>query len=114
MLTCTENADTALKVLAMEGRPCTLSGDKVYIDHTWVSSEIDEVIYNLDVSFKTYREVQSLNDMVDSLNVKFNIDDFKDTSDLYWFLKDYENNSEKTEINVTGKTIVKKKLLSCP
>lgn len=111
-LTCTDDLETALKVLGIAGRSGTVSGNKIYIDHTWVSAEIDGQKYELDISFKYYEKLHLFNDYVNESMNKIDISDIKESSDIYWLMNPYENNHD--QMIIAQKTIIKREISELP
>lgn len=111
-LTCTDDLETALKVLGVAGRSGTVSGNKIYIDHTWVSAEIDGQKYELDISFKYYEKLHLFNDYVNESMNKIDISDIKESSDIYWLMNPYENNHD--QMIIAQKTIIKREISELP
>lgn len=111
-LTCTDDLETALKVLGIAGRSGTVSGNKIYIDHTWVSAEIDGQKYELNISFKYYEKLHLFNDYVNESMNKIDISDIKESSDIYWLMNPYENNHD--QMIIAQKTIIKREISELP
>ena len=108
-LTATDNIETALRIFMIQGKEVSKSADTYYFDHTWVKTTIDGKEYELDISFKKYKQVESISDEIEKQNIDVDISDFKDSSDFYLYLSKFDDqSSEEISVNVTGKMIVQK------
>ena len=73
--------------------------------------KIDGKEYELDISFKKYKQVESISDEIEKQNIDVDISDFKDSSDFYLYLSKFDDQSfEEISVNVTGKMIVQKNI----
>ena len=67
--------------------------------------------YELDISFKKYKQVESISDEIEKQNIDVDISDFKDSSDFYLYLSKFDDqSSEEISVNVTGKMIAQKNI----
>ena len=57
--------------------------------------------YELDISFKKYKQVESISDEIEKQNIDVDISDFKDSSDFYLYLSKFDDQSSE-EISVNG------------
>lgn len=81
----------------------------------WVKNTIDGKEYELDISFKKYKQVESISDEIEKQNIDVDISDFKDSSDFYLYLSKFDDqSSEEISVNVTGKMIVQKNISKIP
>lgn len=114
-LTAADNIETALKIFMIQGKEVSKSADTYYFDHTWVKTTIDGKEYELDTSFKKYKQVESISDEIEKQNIDVDISDFKDSSDFYLYLSKFDDqSSEEISVNVTGKMIVQKNISKIP
>ena len=114
-LTAADNIETALKIFMIQGKEVSKSADTYYFDHTWVKTTIDGKEYELDTSFKKYKQVESISDEIEKQNIDVDISDFKDSSDFYLYLSKFDDqSSEEISVNVTGKMIVQKIISKIP
>ena len=114
-LTATDNIETALRIFMIQGKEVSKSADTYYFDHTWVKTTIDGKEYELDISFKKYKQVESISDEIEKQNIDVDISDFKDSSDFYLYLSKFDDqSSEEISVNVTGKMIVQKNISKIP
>lgn len=114
-LTAADNIETALKIFMIQGKEVSKSADTYYFDHTWVKTTIDGKECELDISFKKYKQVESISDEIEKQNIDVDISDFKDSSDFYLYLSKFDDqSSEEISVNVTGKMIVQKNISKIP
>ncbi|MCM1508445.1 MAG: VWA domain-containing protein [Ruminococcus flavefaciens] len=113
-LTATDDIETALKIFMIQGRDTKKSADTYYSNRTWVRTTIEGIEYDLDVSFKKYKQVENISDEIKKQNLDFDISDFKESSDFYSLISQYENSGDEQDVNVTGKKISQKKIDELP
>ena len=114
-LTATDNIETALRIFMIQGKEVSKSADTYYFDHTWVKTTIDGKECELDISFKKYKQVESISDEIEKQNIDVDISDFKDSSDFYLYLSKFDDqSSEEISVNVTSKMIVQKNISKIP
>lgn len=113
-LTAADDIETALKIFMIQGRDTKKSADTYYSNRTWVRTTIDGIEYDLDVSFKKYKQVENISDEIKKQNLDFDISDFKESSDFYSLISQYENSGDEQAVNVTGKKTSQKKIEELP
>lgn len=113
-LTAADDIETALKIFMLGNKAVSKSADTYYFDHTWVRATIDGKEYDLDISFKKYKQIESIADQIQKQNLNVNADMLNSPVNAYTYLSQFDNSNEDICVNVTGKEILRKKISVLP
>ncbi len=113
-LTAADDIETALKIFTLGNKTVSKSADTYYFDHTWVKTSIDGKEFDLDISFKKYKQIESIADQIQKQNLDVNTDILNSPVNAYTYLSKFNNSNEDICVNVTGKEILRKKIAVLP
>lgn len=113
-LTAADDIETALKIFMLGNKQVKKSADAYYFDHTWVRTTIDGAEYDLDISFKKYKQVESIADEIDKQQLDIDTNVLSSPANAYLYLSKFNDSSEEKCVNVTGKKIVQGKISHLP
>ena len=116
-LTGTDSIDDALNIIGIHFKPISKSANYYYFTHTWVRTVINGESHDVDISFKKYKHVLSLNDAAEYANKNYSTDDmlgFTDIRTYQNFFNDEMIANPDAEFSFSGRAIVQKAIKELP
>lgn len=113
-LTAADDIETALKIFMLGNKAVSKSADTYYFDHTWVRATIDGKEYDLDISFKKYKQIESIADEIDKQKINVDSNVLSSPVNAYLYLSEFNDSNESISVNVTGKKIAQRKISILP
>lgn len=115
--TGTDSVDNALNIIGIHFTPISKESKYYCYDHTWVRAIVDGEKYDLDICFKKYKRVLSLNDAAEFAEANYNIDEMIDLSDINAFktaVSDSDFADPNSAFSFSGRAIVQKSIKKLP